>query len=63
MRFKIPKFEKTYELIDLNIPEESNYIILESMNYIKDNNNLKTVHIVELLDEEITIGSIQKMAS
>ena len=41
MWFKIAKLDKIYELIDLNIPEESNYIVLESLDYIKDNNNIK----------------------
>ena len=58
LRFKIPKLDKIYELIDLNIPEESNYIVLESLDYIKDNNNIKIIHVIELLDEEITIGRL-----
>ena len=56
LRFRIPEFDKTYELIDLNLPEETDYFCLESLNYIKDNNNIKTVHIVQLNDEEINIG-------
>ena len=57
LRFRIPEFDKTYELIDLNLPEEADYFCLESLNYIKDNNNnIKTVHIVQLNDEEINIG-------
>ena len=56
LRFRIPKFDKIYELIDLTLPEEIDYIYLESLDYIKDNNNIKMVHIVQLIDEEITIG-------
>ena len=56
LRFRIPEFNKTYELIDLNLPEERDYIYLESLDYIKNNNNIKTVHIVQLIDEEINIG-------
>ena len=57
LRFRIPEFDKTYELIDLNLPEETDYFCLESLNYIKDNNNNnKTVQIVQLNDEEINIG-------
>ena len=57
LRFRIPEFDKTYELIDLTLPEETDYICLESLDYIKDNNNIKTLHIVKLEDQEITIGS------
>jgi len=56
LRFRIPEFDKTYELIDLNLPEETDYFCLESLDYVKDNNNIKTVHIVKLNDEEINIG-------
>ena len=56
LKFRIPEFDKIYELIDLNLPEETDYIFLESLDYIKDNNNIKILHIVRLIDEEITIG-------
>ena len=56
IRFRIAEFNKIYELIDLNMPSELDYIILESLDYIKDNGNIKTVHIVELNDDEIHIG-------
>ena len=45
-----------YELIDLTMPSELDYIILESLDYIKDNANLKTVHMVTLTGDEIHIG-------
>ena len=56
LKFRIPEFDKTYELIDLTLPEETDYICLESLDYIKDDNNIKTLHIVKLEDEEITLG-------
>ena len=56
LRFRIPEIDRTYELIDLNLPEEKDYICLESLDYIKDNNNIKIVHIVQLIDKEIYIG-------
>ena len=56
IRFRIPEFDKIYELIDLTLPKEKDYICLESLDYIKDNNNIKTCHIVQLNDQEITIG-------
>ena len=56
LRFRIPEFNKIYELIDLTLSEKLDYICLESLDYIKDNNNIKTMHIVQLNDEEINIG-------
>ena len=55
LKFRIPEFDKTYELIDLALPEATDYICLESLDYIKDNNNIKTVHIIKLQDQEIAI--------
>ena len=56
LRFRIPEFNKIYKLIDLNLPEKLDYICLESLDYIKDKNNIKTLHIVQLKDQEINIG-------
>ena len=56
LRFRVPEFDRAYELIDLTVPSEFDYIILESLDYIKDHNNLKTVHIVNLNEDEIMIG-------
>ena len=55
-RFRIPEFNRIYKLIDLTLPKEKNYICLESLDYIKDNNNIKTFYVVQLNDEKITIG-------
>lgn len=55
-RFKIPNHDKIFELIDVRRPD-GNYIILESLDQVKDNNNNKYIHIISLVDEEeITIG-------
>lgn len=56
LRFRIPEQDKIYELIDLNMPSELNYIVLESLDYIKDKANIKTIHIVKLADEEYRVG-------
>ena len=56
LRFRIPKFNKTYKLIDLNFPEEADYICLESLDYIKNKNNIKILHIIQLEGEKIYIG-------
>ena len=55
-RFRIPEFNRIYNLIDLILPKEKDYICLESLDYIKDNNNIKTFYVAKLNDEEITIG-------
>ena len=38
------------------MPSEIDYIILESLDFIKDNYNLKNVYIVTLNEDEINIG-------
>ena len=59
-RFKISEFNKEYELIDLNLPEEYNYMILESLDFIKEKDdkkeNIKRIHVIQLKDDEIYIG-------
>jgi len=41
LRFRIPEFDKIYELIDLNLPEKEDYACLESLDYIKDKKKYK----------------------
>lgn len=61
-RFRIPEFDKIYEIIDLNLPKEKDYICLESLDCIKEDKetkekrNIKTIYIVELYDQDINIG-------
>ena len=55
-RFRIKELNRIYELIDLNLPEEFDYMILESLDYIKDKDNIKKIHVIKLIDEEINIG-------
>ena len=57
LRFRIPEFNKIYKLIDLIFPEETDYICLESLDFPKDNNKIKTIHIAKIIDEEIAIGA------
>lgn len=56
LRFRIKEYNKIYQLIDYNLSSELDYIVLESLDYIKDKMNLKIVHVVQLLDEKISIG-------
>ena len=55
-KFKISEFNKEYELIDLNLAEELNYMILESLDFVKEKDNIKRIHVIYLLDDEIYIG-------
>jgi|LauGreDrversion4_2_1035121.scaffolds.fasta_scaffold784158_1 hypothetical protein len=43
-------------MIDIIRPNKKNYIILESLNQLKDNNNLKSIHVIVLEDQKITLG-------
>ena len=56
-RFKIPGNNKIFELIDIIRPQIGNYIVFESLDQVKENNNNKYIHIIKLVDQEdITIG-------
>ena len=55
-RFRISEFNRIYELIDLNLLEECNYIILESLDYKKGFYNIKKIHAIQLINEDIYIG-------
>jgi len=46
----------TYDLIEIVRPTDKSYIILESLNQLKDNNNLKSIHVILLDDQKITLG-------
>ena len=58
LRFKIKEYNKIYKLIDYNIAPELNHIVLESLDYIKNGTNLKIVHVIQLIDETISIGRL-----
>jgi len=56
-RFKIPGHDKVFELIDIIRPIIGNYIVLESLDQVKENNNNKYIHIITLVDgSDITVG-------
>jgi len=55
-RFRIPKFDKIYNLVDISLPNEKDYMILESLDYIKDGKNIKLIHLIEFKDDHIYIG-------
>jgi len=39
-------------LIDYTRPKDKNYIILESLNQLKDNNNYKSIQVVSIEENE-----------
>jgi hypothetical protein len=56
LRFRIKEYNKIYNLIDFNIESELNYLVLESLDYMKNHNNLKIIHVVQLIKDTINIG-------
>ena len=55
-KFKLNGIEKPFELIDLEKPENNDYIVLESLNQMKENCNIKSIHVIQLTGEELTVG-------
>jgi hypothetical protein len=55
-KFKLKGIEKPFELIDLEKPLNSDYIVLESLNQMKENCNIKSIHVIQLTGEELTVG-------
>lgn len=55
-KFKLNGVEKPFELIDLQKPIDCDYIILESLNQMKENCNIKSIHVIQLTGDELTIG-------
>ena len=55
-RFKLEGIERPFELIDLQRPIECDYIVLESLNQMKENCNIKSFHVIQLTGDELTIG-------
>ena len=54
--FKISEINKVYNLIDLQLPTNINYFVLESLDNIRNNGNLKAIHIIKLTGENINFG-------
>ena len=55
-RFKLKGIEKPFELIDIQKPIGCNYVVLESLNQMKENCNIKSIHVIQLTSDELTIG-------
>lgn len=55
VRFSVGK--NVYDLIEITKPQNKNFIFLESLNQKKDNNNLKSIHVISFEDDQkITLG-------
>lgn len=49
--------DQSFDLIEIKRPVGQNYLILESLNQMKDNNNYKSIHVIILEeDKKIIIG-------
>ena len=64
LKFRI-KFDdneiREYCLLDgLMLPDDTNYLILESLTYVKEKKNLKNIFVVKLTNDEITFGRNEK---
>ena len=56
LRFKLPNINKIFYLIEFIKPINCDYIILESLNFKKEDIYIKSIHIISLLKEYIFIG-------
>ena len=58
LKFKIKNNNNNqiYNLIDIEKPEYDNYLILESLDHLNENNNFKTIHVITLNEENYIIG-------
>ena len=50
MKFKFENME--FDIIDLLRPQSKNYIILESLNQLKEKNNYKSIQVIALKENE-----------
>jgi len=48
-RFKLKDNDKIFNLIDINEPNDCNYMILESIDYKQDEKYCKSIHIIKLI--------------
>ena len=54
-KIKLKGFDETFSLVDFILPENSNYLYLESIDYKVNNSNYKSIHIVKLTKKNKTI--------
>ena len=44
----------------MDLPDDTNYLILESLTYVKEKKNLKNIFVIKLTDDEVTFGRHEK---
>lgn len=47
---------RIYDLIDVDKPRNNDYVILETLNQIKENGNIKSIHVITLNGDKFVIG-------
>ena len=61
IKFNEESQPRNYYLIDgLELPENTNYLIMESLTYLKEKKNIKNIFVVKLSDRELTLGRSDK---
>lgn len=61
IKFNEESQPRNYYLIDgLELPENTNYLIMESLIYFRGKKNIKNIFVVKLSDREITLGRSDK---
>ena len=61
IKFNKESQPRNYCLIDgLELPENTNYLIMESLTYLKEKKNIKNIFVVKLSDRELTLGRSDK---
>lgn len=60
LNFKIKYSEndiRNYCLVDgMELPEDTNYFILESLTHVKEKKNIKNIFVIKLINEELSFG-------
>ena len=56
LKFKLENIDKIFSLYDYEEPKNCDYMVLESLDYKKDEKYVKSIHIIKLINEYITIG-------
>ena len=59
IKFKLPNNDKIFDLIDIKEPNDCNFMILESIDYKKNDKYYKSIHIIKFIKKKgkpFTIG-------
>ena len=56
LKFKLPNINKIFSLYDYEEPKNCDYMILETLDYRREERYCKSIHIVKLTKEYISIG-------